>query len=203
MKQAQNIQTTIRFSAKDLLPNAQQKIAAWRYITLPKNTKIENLVAKKIAVEGIINSLPFRSILTKDKTGNMLLALNIAMKNTIAKNSAAEIKVEITRLANEPEIRIPTDLKKALNSAPEAKNQWKNITPMARREWVLFIGTGKLEKTREDRIKKACDMLAEGKKRVCCFPGLNWLTKDIDPTSETWTPLPNSKIPSSSKPKKS
>jgi hypothetical protein len=70
---------------------------------------------------------------------------------------------------------------------------------MARREWVLFIGTGKLEKTRGDRIKKACDMLASGKKRVCCFPGLNWLTKDTDPTSETWAPLPNSKIPSSSK----
>ncbi|MND03816.1 hypothetical protein D3C83_238160 [compost metagenome] len=60
---------------------------------------------------------------------------------------------------------------------------------MARRDWILWISSGKLPETRQIRIEKACSMLGAGKKRVCCFGGLGWLRKDHAHAGENWLPL--------------
>ncbi len=73
--------------------------------------------------------------------------------------------------------KMPADLSKALTATPKAKVTWNDITPIGRRDWILWIITAKLSETRERRIKKACDMLSKGKRRVCCFGGANWLIK--------------------------
>jgi hypothetical protein len=189
MKQTPNSTTTRRFSIKIPASDFNSKVVTSDYLELPKKIKLDYFTGPKTAVEGLFNTLPFRSLISKSKDGKTVIKLSTAMKNTI-KQGDTSAKVEITRLEDEPEVRIPADLKKALTRNLKAKKQWDEITPLARREWVLFIGTAKLEETRLKRIEKACDMLATGKKRVCCFPGLNWLTKDTDPTSETWAPLP-------------
>jgi hypothetical protein len=69
------------------------------------------------------------------------------------------------------------DLDKALKANPKAYTQWKSITPLARRDWVLWLSSAKKEETRVRRIEKAISMLSSGKKRVCCFGGINWLIK--------------------------
>ena len=45
----------------------------------------------------------------------------------------------------------------------------KTLTPAARREFIQWLGTAKQAETRERRIGNACDMLAAGKRRICCF----------------------------------
>ena len=85
--------------------------------------------------------------------------------------------VEITRAGEEPEIRVPMDLRKALAGAPPARAGWEDITPMARRDWIFSISSAKQPETRTRRIGNACDMLASGKRRLCCFPGIKWLMK--------------------------
>lgn len=75
------------------------------------------------------------------------------------------------------EVKVPTDLLNALKANPKALLQWKSITPLARRDWVLWLSTARKEETRARRIEKACSMLSSGKKRVCCFGGINWLIK--------------------------
>ncbi len=74
--------------------------------------------------------------------------------------------------------RMPRDLHKALATNPKAHKLWMDITPIARRDWILWISTAKQAETRKRRIEKACDMLASGKRRVCCFGGINWLMKN-------------------------
>jgi uncharacterized protein YdeI (YjbR/CyaY-like superfamily) len=76
------------------------------------------------------------------------------------------------------ETSVPADLRKALVGAPLALAQWKDITPIARRDWILWMISGKKAETRKIRIKKACSMLASGKRRVCCFGGIKWLMKN-------------------------
>jgi len=51
--------------------------------------------------------------------------------------------VEITRAGEEPEIRVPMDLRKALAAAPLAQALWADITPIARRDWILWISSAK------------------------------------------------------------
>ena len=76
------------------------------------------------------------------------------------------------------EIRVPMDLRKALEASPRAQALWADITPIMRRDWILWITTAKQKETRRRRIMKACDMLSHGKRRVCCFGGIKWLMKN-------------------------
>src|SRR6266566_2318458 len=69
----------------------------------------------------------------------------------------------------ESEPRAPTDLRKALSASPMAKAQWRDLTPIARRDFISWIDSAKQPETRRRRIERACSMLAEGKRRPCCY----------------------------------
>src|SRR4030081_850692 len=72
------------------------------------------------------------------------------------------------KLAGE-ELRLPTDLRKGLAAAPKAKAKWKDLTPIARGDFISWIDSAKQPETRRRRIERACSMLAAGKRRPCCY----------------------------------
>ena len=45
---------------------------------------------------------------------------------------------------------------------------WDELTPMGRRDWVRWIEGAKKPETRERRVRRTVDQLAEGKRRACC-----------------------------------
>jgi uncharacterized protein YdeI (YjbR/CyaY-like superfamily) len=67
------------------------------------------------------------------------------------------------------EPRVPTDLRKALAAALIAKAKWRDLTPIARRDFISWIDSAKQQETRRRRIERACSMLAAGKRRPCCY----------------------------------
>lgn len=67
------------------------------------------------------------------------------------------------------EAKVPRDLSKALAAAPKARAQWKDLTPIARRDFISWIDSAKQAETRKRRIGKACSMLTAGKRRPCCY----------------------------------
>ncbi len=67
------------------------------------------------------------------------------------------------------ELRVPTDLRKALAADPVANAKWRDLTPIARRDFISWIDSAKQPETRRRRIERACSMLAEGKRRPCCY----------------------------------
>src|SRR6266404_3083534 len=69
----------------------------------------------------------------------------------------------------ESEPRVPTDLHKALAATAVAKAQWRNLTSIARRDFISWIESAKQLETRRRRIERACSMLAAGKRRPCCY----------------------------------
>jgi Bacteriocin-protection, YdeI or OmpD-Associated/Domain of unknown function (DUF1905) len=144
-------------------------------------------------VEGTINSLPFRAALEANAKGSHWLRVNKIMRDAAGVVAGDTITVEITRAGEEPEVRVPIELRKALAADPLAQAGWEDITPMARRDWIFSISSAKQLKTRRRRIEKACDMLASGKRRLCCFPGIKWLMKENAKSCGMWLPLPNSK----------
>ena len=149
-------------------------------------------------VEGTINGFPFRAALEPDGKGNLCLLVNDALRDAAGAEDGETVVVEITRVGEEPETRVPADLRKALAATPAARVSWSEITPMARRDWILWVTSAKQPETRTRRVENACDMLASGKRRPCCMPGIHWRTKDSDITpDETWLPLPNLKRRSS------
>lgn len=66
---------------------------------------------------------------------------------------------------------MPVDLRKALDSTPEAKTAWEDITPLARNEWICWITSAKKSETRSIRIEKGLSKLKGGMRRPCCWAG--------------------------------
>lgn len=67
--------------------------------------------------------------------------------------------------------KIPTDLKQAIGSNAAALTTWKDITPLARNEWICWVISGKKAETRNIRIEKAISKLKSGMRRPCCWAG--------------------------------
>ncbi|MGD0812387.1 MAG: YdeI/OmpD-associated family protein [Verrucomicrobiota bacterium] len=189
----QKTKSTICFNARLIQPKAAAKIESWTVLTLPKNASEKLPSGGMTMVEGTINGFPFRAALEANGRGSHWIRVNKALQEAAGADAGDTVTVEITRAEEEPELRVPMDLRKALAAAPLAQALWADITPMARRDWILWISSAKQLETRRGRIEKACDMLASGRRRVCCFGGLNWLRKDHATAGETWLPLPNPK----------
>lgn len=195
----QETKSTIRFDAKLFRPKATEKIGSWTLLTLPNNASAKVPSGGMTMVEGTINGFPFRGVLEPNGEESHSLKVNKALQDATGADAGDTVTVEITRAGEEPETRVPMELRKALAAAPPAQALWAAITPMARQNWILWISSAKLPETRMRRIENACDMLASGKKRVCCFGGLKWLMKDHPTSSEGWLRLPNSKNPVSAR----
>ena len=67
--------------------------------------------------------------------------------------------------------KLPADLRTALIANPTALDAWKDITPLARNEFICWVDDAKQETTRERRIRRTREELDEGKRRPCCWPG--------------------------------
>ena len=67
--------------------------------------------------------------------------------------------------------KLPADLRKALIGNDLALAAWKDITPLARNEWICWVESAKKAETRLKRIGWGCENLRDGKRRPCCWPG--------------------------------
>lgn len=66
---------------------------------------------------------------------------------------------------------LPADLRGALLSNSVALDAWRDITPLARNEFICWVEEAKQAQTRERRIRRTQEELEEGKRRPCCWPG--------------------------------
>jgi Bacteriocin-protection, YdeI or OmpD-Associated/Domain of unknown function (DUF1905) len=189
----QETKPTICFQARLFRPKATEKIGSWAVLTLPKNASVKLPSRGMTMVEGAINGCPFRAALEPNGQGSHSLSVNQTLRDAAGAGAGDAVTVEITRAGEEPEIRVPMDLRTALAAAPRAQARWADITPIARRDWIFSISTAKQPETRRRRIEKACDMLASGKRRLCCFPGIKWLMKENAKSCGVWLPLPDAK----------
>ncbi len=169
------MKTTIRF---DVTCSTERIKHTSVFLNLPKNVTAKFPKEAVIEIEGSLIALPFRSTIERNKDGNLRLRLNKLMQGVVTKsiaNTSGKISIEITKVNNESETRIPADFQKVLNIRTEAKKVWTSTTAFAKRDWIFWMITGKKLETRALRIEKALDMLALGKRRVCCFPGVKWM----------------------------
>lgn len=87
--------------------------------------------------------------------------------------------VQLSSAKPEPEPQVPNDLREALAASADAKAAWDDTTTIARVDWIHWIESAKQAKTRQRRVENACDMLASGKLRVCCFDQSGFYSKSL------------------------
>lgn len=67
------------------------------------------------------------------------------------------------------EPKLPPDLQKALAAAPIANAQWRDLTLIARMDFIRWIVSAKQPETRRRRIEVTCSKLTAGERRPCCY----------------------------------
>ncbi len=67
--------------------------------------------------------------------------------------------------------QLPEDLRKAIMADKVALEKWKDITPLARNEWICWTISVKQDETRRDHVKRVVSELKEGMRRPCCWSG--------------------------------
>lgn len=161
---------SIRFRATLMRPKTSEKDDSWTFLTLPKGASAKLRSRGRVAVEGTFNGSAFQATLDPDGKGGHWLKVERKLREAAGAEPGDDVMLEIAPMAEEPEPTVPADLRKALAAAPaKAREAWSDITPAARRDFIHWIVSGKRAETRVLRIEKACDMLAKGKRRPCCF----------------------------------
>ena len=162
------VQGKIRFKAKLSRP-ASPKGAAWTFLVLPAAASAKLPTRSMTTVDGTLNDQSFQATLEPDGQGSHWLKVDKALREAAEAVAGDTVVLEIAPVEVEPEPRVPADLRKALSANPDAEETWSDITPVARRDWIHWITSGKKAETRVKRIDVACDKLASGNRRACCF----------------------------------
>ncbi len=166
MKTFENVQ----FSAKIHQPGGPDKGASWSFLRVPNEASQQFPTRSQIAVEGSFNGFPFLSVLDPDGEGGHWLKINQELLKATKSSVGDVVELNFGPASTEPEPEIPDDFQRALDAAPpKAIATWHATTPVARRDWVKWITSGKKEETRVKRIEVACSKLSNGNKRPCCF----------------------------------
>jgi uncharacterized protein YdeI (YjbR/CyaY-like superfamily) len=66
---------------------------------------------------------------------------------------------------------MPVDFRRAVESDPDVKEMWADITPLARNEWICWVTSAKKAETRQRRIEVGLDKMRKGVRRPCCWAG--------------------------------
>ena len=160
---------TIHFEAKLF------KINDWTILRLPESASAELSSRGMTMVTGTLNGIPFKTLLEPDgKYGPGLRPSHwfrpdekLLHDAGLVAGDTVQVSLKQTKEWIEPEI--PADVKKALSSSPKAEALWKDITPMARWDWIRWIRAVKTPETRQKHIEVMLDKLNKGMRRPCCF----------------------------------
>ncbi|MBW8310739.1 MAG: YdeI/OmpD-associated family protein [Rhizobium sp.] len=167
---------TSAFEARLLRP-AEPGPDDWAFLVLPREASERLPRRGRATVDGTLNGVAFRQTLEPDGRLSHWLRVDGELLEAAGLRAGDLVTVEVAPVAEEPEPVVPEDLASALQSSPDASATWTSTTTVARLDWIHWITTAKQARTRAKRIADACDMLASGKRRVCCFDPSGFYSK--------------------------
>jgi hypothetical protein len=163
--------TTIRCTATLHRPADAPRSSTWAFLILPGDASAKLPRRGRVIVKGTLNGATFRATLEPDGNKSHWLKVPNKLRQSAGACVGEAVTLELSPLDEEPEPAVPPALRQALNDPAHAKAKavWQDITPLARQDWVHWITSAKKQETVARRITTACDMLAHGKRRPCCF----------------------------------
>jgi hypothetical protein len=167
------VPAVIRFEARLVAGKSAAKTAR---LLLDVPSRIAAKLEGMVTVEGIINGHPFRAPFSSTNESHFIRVNDAMLKGARAR---AGDTVQLAVLGPEPEPKIPADLKAAFATSRDAVTLWKDLTLLARLDWIRWIDNTKSPETRARRIGRTIDQLAEGKRRPCCVNFYEYMLKRV------------------------
>ena len=169
--------TPLTFTVTLLRPAKPDGDAFYAFAVLPGEVSAQLPRRGRVTVAVSLNDQRFQVTLEPDGQLSHWLRLSRPLCEAAGVQAGDSVSLELMTLPQEPEPEVPADLHQALQAAPAALAVWQGTTPLARLDWIHWITSAKQLKTRSKRISDACDMLASGKQRVCCFDPSGFYSK--------------------------
>lgn len=155
---------TVRFDA------TLDSIDKWTILRLPQQASAKLPSRGQVAVEGTINGHAFRTVLEPDGCAGHWMKIDRKLEKAAAIRAGDSATLEVAPRKEWPEPGVPQDLQSALAGAPQKiQDLWKEITPMARWEWVRWVNATQNPDTRKRRVEVTISKMKSGKRRPCCF----------------------------------
>jgi Domain of unknown function (DUF1905)/Bacteriocin-protection, YdeI or OmpD-Associated len=139
-------------------------------LRLPEKASAKLSSRGQVAVQGTINGHRFQTVLEPDGSFGHWMGIDGKLQQTAGLTVGDTATLEIESLKDWPEPNVPKDLETALATAPQKiQDLWKDITPMARWEWVRWVNATPNPDTRKRRVVVTLSKMKSGKRRPCCF----------------------------------
>ncbi|MBJ7608346.1 MAG: DUF1905 domain-containing protein [Candidatus Dormibacteraeota bacterium] len=145
-------------------------IDRWTILRLPATASEKLPPRGQVAVHGTLNGHAFQTVLEPDGSGGHWMRVEGRLQRTARVSAGDTVRVDIEPSQDWPEPTVPQDLKAALTAAPQKiQDLWKDVTPMARWEWVRWVNATSNRDTRKRRVEVSISKMSSGKRRPCCF----------------------------------
>jgi Bacteriocin-protection, YdeI or OmpD-Associated/Domain of unknown function (DUF1905) len=144
-------------------------INSWTILKFPKAASAKLPSRGMAMVEGTINGFEFHTPLEPDGKGSHWFKIYKSLQKSakLAEGKTATLSVE--PMKEWPDPKVPADWKSALAKNPQQQKLWNEITPIARWDWIRWIGMSKNPETRKKHIEVALSKMKAGERRPCCF----------------------------------
>lgn len=158
-------------------------------LRLPEKASNQLPSRGQVAVQATVNGHACQTVVEPDGESGHWVRIDARQQRAAALRAGDTAEVELVPLGDWPEPKVPRDLQAALAAAPDKIQElWKDITPMARWEWVRWVNATRNPGTRQRRVEVSISKMQSGKRRPCCFnlaactdPDLSKNGKLIDP----------------------
>jgi hypothetical protein len=144
-------------------------IGPWTIFILPQSASSRLPSRGQVMVKGAVNGFKFQTALEPDGKGSHWFRVSKQMQKTASLNVGQNANLTIESTKEWPEPKVPKDLNTALKSDPQMQSLWMDVTPMARWEWIRWVGSTNQAETRKRRIEATQSKLLSGWRRPCCF----------------------------------
>ena len=132
------------------------------YVSVPFD--VEQVFGKKrVKVKATLQGEPYRGTLVRMGGPHHMLPVLKEIREKIGKSFGDEIEVVVEEDTEPRQVEVPPDMQQALESDPEAKAFFAQLSYTHQREYVRWIIEAKRDQTRQDRIHRAIEMLRQGK----------------------------------------
>lgn len=138
-------------------------------LPLPAEASAQLPSRGQVAVVGTVDGHDLDIVLEPDGRKGHWIPLGRDLVDNLGKADGDDLAFRLSPAASWPEPEVPDDLRVALDAAPDLTGPWSDITPMARWEWVRWVGATKNPDTRARRVEVSIDKLRSGNRRPCCF----------------------------------
>ncbi|RNI21275.1 YdeI/OmpD-associated family protein [Flexivirga caeni] len=159
-----------RIAPSTVICTAQTELLGDRMIVrLPAEASAALPSRGQVAATVWLDGHTYSTVVEPDGRRGHWLAIGTGLRDELPLDAGQSVQLRIAAVEDWPEPDVPDDLATALAGAEDVTAIWRDITPMARWEWVRWIKATNNPATRARRVDVGLSKMRSGKRRPCCF----------------------------------